>query len=157
MRTLSCGMHVGSCSLTRDPTQTSCIGSTESYPLDHQGSPTSLHFYRSFLSYRFKCCNDHFYIYDFFPLRVHIKVINNWINVSKSGKKVKNDLFNSHIKSKIVYIHIKIYIHIYTCFIKYLWKDKVIVVDIRSWWDTWYIRSEKNNFTLYIFLYYLTF
>ena len=36
---LSCGMHVGSSSLTRDRTQAPCIGSTESYPLHHQGSP----------------------------------------------------------------------------------------------------------------------
>ncbi|XP_061031157.1 DNA repair protein RAD51 homolog 3 isoform X2 [Eubalaena glacialis] len=35
----SCSMHAGSSSPTRDRTQTPCIGSTESYPLDHQGSP----------------------------------------------------------------------------------------------------------------------
>ena len=39
MRTLSCGMHVGSSSLTRDGNQAPCSGSTESYPLDYQGSP----------------------------------------------------------------------------------------------------------------------
>ena len=39
MRTLSCGMHVGSSSLTRDRTQAPCIGSVESYPLHHQGRP----------------------------------------------------------------------------------------------------------------------
>ena len=39
MQTLSCGMHVGSSSLTRDQTRTPCIGSTEFYPLHHQGSP----------------------------------------------------------------------------------------------------------------------
>ena len=39
MRTLSCSMHVGSSSLTRDWTQAPCIGSTESCPLCHQGSP----------------------------------------------------------------------------------------------------------------------
>ena len=39
MQTLSCGMHVGSSSLTRDQTWAPCIGSAESYPLDHQGSP----------------------------------------------------------------------------------------------------------------------
>ena len=39
MQTLSCGMHAGSSSLTRDRTQVPCIGSVESYPLDHQGSP----------------------------------------------------------------------------------------------------------------------
>ena len=39
MRTLSCSMHVGSSSPTRDATQAPCIGSVESYPLDHQGSP----------------------------------------------------------------------------------------------------------------------
>ena len=38
MRTLSCGMHAGSSSLTRDRTQAPSIGSSESYPLDHQGS-----------------------------------------------------------------------------------------------------------------------
>ena len=37
---LSCGMHEGSSSLTRDRTRAPCIGSTESYPLDHQGSPS---------------------------------------------------------------------------------------------------------------------
>ena len=39
MRTLSCGMHAGSSSLTRDWTPSPCIESTESYPLDYQGSP----------------------------------------------------------------------------------------------------------------------
>ena len=37
---LSCGMHVGSSSLTRNRTWPPSIGSTESYPLDHQGSPS---------------------------------------------------------------------------------------------------------------------
>ena len=32
-------MHVGSSSSTRDQTQDPCIGSAESYPLDHLGSP----------------------------------------------------------------------------------------------------------------------
>ena len=32
--------HAGSSSLTRDQTQTPCIGSTESWPLDHQGGPS---------------------------------------------------------------------------------------------------------------------
>ena len=41
MRTLSCGMHVGSSSLTRGRTWAPCTGSVESYPLDHQGSPLS--------------------------------------------------------------------------------------------------------------------
>ena len=36
---LSCGMHVGSSSPTRDRTQAPCIGSAESYPPDNQGSP----------------------------------------------------------------------------------------------------------------------
>ena len=36
------GMHVGSSSPTRDRTRAPCIGSTESYPLDHQGSPLTL-------------------------------------------------------------------------------------------------------------------
>ena len=36
---LSCSMHVGSSSPTRDQTLAPCIGSMESYPLDHQGSP----------------------------------------------------------------------------------------------------------------------
>ena len=40
MQTLSCGMHAGFSSPTRDGTQAPCIGSMESYPLDHQGSPT---------------------------------------------------------------------------------------------------------------------
>ena len=39
IRTLSCSMHAGSSSLTRDWTWAPCIGSTESYPLDHQGHP----------------------------------------------------------------------------------------------------------------------
>ena len=38
-RLLSCGMHVGSSSLTRDRTWAPCIGRVESYPLCHQGSP----------------------------------------------------------------------------------------------------------------------
>ena len=42
---LSCGMqdlylqHSGSSSPTRDPIQVPCIGSMQSWPLDHQGSP----------------------------------------------------------------------------------------------------------------------
>ena len=39
MQTLSCSMHVGSSPLTRDRTRAHCIGSMESYPLCHQGSP----------------------------------------------------------------------------------------------------------------------
>ena len=38
---LSWGMHAGSSSPTRDGTQAPCIGSAESYPLDHQGSPNN--------------------------------------------------------------------------------------------------------------------
>ena len=38
-RLLSCGMHVGSSSPTRDRTRAPCTGRAESYPLDHQGSP----------------------------------------------------------------------------------------------------------------------
>ena len=36
---LSCGMHVGSSSLTRNGTRAPCTGSAESQPLRHQGSP----------------------------------------------------------------------------------------------------------------------
>ena len=39
MRTLSCSMHMGSSSLTRDRTWAPSTGSAESYPLRHQGSP----------------------------------------------------------------------------------------------------------------------
>ena len=42
MWTLSCGMHVGSGSLMRDRTWAPCIGSVESYPLDHQVSPWNI-------------------------------------------------------------------------------------------------------------------
>ena len=49
MRTLSCGMHVGSSSLFRDRTQAPCIGSMESYPLRHQGSPPSSAFQATFI------------------------------------------------------------------------------------------------------------
>ena len=38
-RLLSCGMHAGSSSPTRAQTWAPCTWSTESYPLDHQGSP----------------------------------------------------------------------------------------------------------------------
>ena len=44
MRTLSCSMHVGSSSPTRNRTQGACIGSAKSYPLHHQGSPRELPF-----------------------------------------------------------------------------------------------------------------
>ena len=40
MRALSCGMHAGSSSPTRDRTWAPCIESMESYPPDHQGSPS---------------------------------------------------------------------------------------------------------------------
>ena len=43
--------HVGSSSLTRDRTWAPCIGSVESYPLDHQGSPCC-----SFLSKMLTLC-----------------------------------------------------------------------------------------------------
>ena len=46
---LSCSMHAGSRSPTRDQTRAPCIGSTESYPLDHQGSPSSYFFTFSIL------------------------------------------------------------------------------------------------------------
>ena len=36
---VSCGMRTESSSPARDRTQAPCIGSAESYPLDHQGSP----------------------------------------------------------------------------------------------------------------------
>ena len=39
-RIYTCGMHARSSSQTRDQTRTPCIGSMESYPLDHQGSLT---------------------------------------------------------------------------------------------------------------------
>ena len=44
MRTLSCSMHVGSSSLTRDRNWAPCVGSMESYPLRHQGSPCTISF-----------------------------------------------------------------------------------------------------------------
>ena len=49
IRTLSCSMHAGSSSLTRDQTRAPCIGSTDSYQLDHQGSP---------LCFLLKCDSD---------------------------------------------------------------------------------------------------
>ena len=42
----SCDMHAGSSSPTRDWTWAPCIGSVESYPLDHQGSPSPSLFWR---------------------------------------------------------------------------------------------------------------
>ena len=48
--------------------------------------------------------------------------------------------------------HIHTHTHTHTCFIKYLWKDQVIVVEVRSWWGIWYIWSE-NYLTLYIYMY----
>ena len=39
MWALSCDMHAGSSSPNMDRTPAPCIGSVESYPLDHQGSP----------------------------------------------------------------------------------------------------------------------
>ena len=50
----SCSMHVGSSSLTRDPTQTPCIGSMDSQPMDHQGSPCII-FRRGLLFFPFNC------------------------------------------------------------------------------------------------------
>ena len=54
MRTISCGMHVGSSSPTRDRTQAPCIGSVESYPQDHQGSPLPI-FKLGCLGFLFVC------------------------------------------------------------------------------------------------------
>ena len=60
MRTLSCGMHVGSSSPTRDRIQAPCIGSAESYPLCHQESPhICLYFILKI-----------FYLFNFFGLRL---------------------------------------------------------------------------------------
>ena len=53
--TLSCGMHVGSSSLTRGQTRAPCIGSTESYSLCHRESPS----YSLFFFFFFK----HYFIY----------------------------------------------------------------------------------------------
>ena len=39
MHPLSCNMHAGSSSPTRDRTQAPCIGNAEFYPLGHEGSP----------------------------------------------------------------------------------------------------------------------
>ena len=59
MWTLSCSMHVGSSSPTRDRTRAPCIGSTGSYPLDHQESPTvySLLLSKSLLCLQFWLCS----------------------------------------------------------------------------------------------------
>ena len=42
---LSCGMRAGFSSPTRARTWAPCIGSAESYPLDHQGSPCHFFFF----------------------------------------------------------------------------------------------------------------
>ena len=42
-------LHVGSSSLTRDQTHVPCTWSSESWPLDHQGSPTHCFYYLSFI------------------------------------------------------------------------------------------------------------
>ena len=54
-RLLSCGMHVGSSSLTRDGTWAPCLGSAESYPLDHQGSPPPTFFSPQFNNIFWRC------------------------------------------------------------------------------------------------------
>ena len=56
-------MYVGSSSLTRDRTQAPCIGSMESYPLCHQGSPPS---------YFFKLIDC--YLYLAIPSLIHTKL-----------------------------------------------------------------------------------
>ena len=38
--------HTGSSFLGRDRTQAPCIGSTEAYPLDHQGSPKTCRLFK---------------------------------------------------------------------------------------------------------------
>ena len=53
MQTLSCGMHAGSSFPVRDRTRPPCTGSTESYPLDHQGSPCLCYFFCNFLPFFF--------------------------------------------------------------------------------------------------------
>ena len=55
MQTLSCGMHAGSSSPTRGQTRAPCIGSVESYPLDHQGSPGNVLGLERALSYKDVC------------------------------------------------------------------------------------------------------
>ena len=42
-------LPVGSSSLTRDQTHVPCTRSSESWPLDHQGSPTHCFYYLSFI------------------------------------------------------------------------------------------------------------
>ena len=81
---LSCIMYVGSSSPTRDQTQAPCIGSTESYPLDHQGSPyiylleepqivfhsgwNILHYHHSIWSFPFLCVLPTLFIFHFWEL-----------------------------------------------------------------------------------------
>ena len=55
MWTLSCGMHAASSSPTRDWTRAPCIGSTESYPLDHQGSPGFVFIKKSYCPVFIRC------------------------------------------------------------------------------------------------------
>ena len=51
MLTLSCSVHVGSSAPNSDRTWVPCIGSAESYPLNHQGSPLPALFLFFFLAF----------------------------------------------------------------------------------------------------------
>ena len=56
-------MHVGSSSPTRDRTWAPCIGSMESYPLDHQGSPYHPLFLKNFFISSFHSLESGFLIF----------------------------------------------------------------------------------------------
>ena len=79
MQTLSCSMHVGSSSLTRDRTQAPCIGSAKSYPLDHQRSPSNSFFFFFFNFYLF------IYYFYFWLCWVFVSVLGPSLVVASGG------------------------------------------------------------------------
>ena len=90
MWTLSCGMHVGSSSPTRGGTRPPCIGSVESYPLDHQGSPRSFFLKQSTLWLLI--------FHRFFSLEMLKKiyhVLNYIINITADYKLVHTEFFTT--------------------------------------------------------------
>ena len=72
MLTLSCSMYVGSSSLTRDRTLAPCIGSMESYALDHQESPFCSFFIVLFIFFLLSCKNSFYLGYSFFVMYMQV-------------------------------------------------------------------------------------
>ena len=86
-------MHVGSSSPTRDQTWAPCIGSAESYPLDHKGSPITLSTFKNYWELQ-KTFADVAHIFFFFLTILVIKT-EKFIKFTDSLKTTVNSLYSN--------------------------------------------------------------